>query len=440
MPAPIPQTVKSKVIEMWLLGYSRDSIASANNVSTGAVSNVVKEWEDKIGKDVMRGLRELGILLKKEGLSPAQCAIGFRITKIFAGQGVNVEDAEHFVSGIYEECSRLGFTPSNIVTHIKDLTIFSKEKNVRLPEIEAYIDKELAQSKQLADRVKQLNADIANLEEKKLELVKSRDRILEQTGEAQDQMKQYLNLKQEFEKRGISITDDVAKFANTVKSIAEYGYDPQMVLDEFEDIQNLQEKRRALKMAVGEKQEELQRLESMNSSLLRRISLHSSKADVYNELDNIGFGIKELKRLLDTVKNIAMSNQINYWLAIGKFFNDVERQYDVKLGFESEIAKLSTKIEVLTEQREKMLNNLTNQPFVGPIITKLLNFGLNESDILEVAKILFNILKSSFAIKDIALGMIEAVEEMVVSRTRTISDAKTIEILGRAREELAKLD
>ena len=51
---------------MWLLGYSRNSIASAYNISTGAVSNIVKEWEDKLGKDVMRGLREIGVLRRRD--------------------------------------------------------------------------------------------------------------------------------------------------------------------------------------------------------------------------------------------------------------------------------------------------------------------------------------------------------------------------------------
>src|ERR687891_1359036 len=149
MPAPIPETAKSKVIEMWLLCSSRDSIASANNISTGAVSNIVKEWEDRIGKDVMRGLREIGALLKKAGLSPAQCAIGFRIMKMFADRGVDGEAAEHFVSYMYKELDRLGIIPINIVTHIEDLVNFSKEEKVSLPEIQSFIDRKIIQKKEL---------------------------------------------------------------------------------------------------------------------------------------------------------------------------------------------------------------------------------------------------------------------------------------------------
>jgi hypothetical protein len=49
-------------------------------------------------------------------------------------------------------------------------------------------------------------------------------------------------------------------------------------------------------------------------------------------------------------------------------------------------------------------------------------------------------LKSS-SIKDIALSTIEAVEEMATNHKRTTTiDDEVIEILGRAKEELSRLD
>jgi hypothetical protein len=122
MPAPIPEAIKSKVIEQWFLSKSREAIAKANNISTGAVSNIAKEYEERLGKDVVYGLREIGTLLKREGISSAQYAIGFRIMKMFTDQRVDGEEAEHFVSEIFRECNRLEITPSNIVVHIEDLT------------------------------------------------------------------------------------------------------------------------------------------------------------------------------------------------------------------------------------------------------------------------------------------------------------------------------
>ena len=100
MPAAIPETIKSRVIIQWLQGLSRDAIARDNNISTGAVSNVVNEWTNTLGKYEAYALRELAKSLKIAGLSPAQCAIGFRIMKILSEQGIDGETAEHFISDI----------------------------------------------------------------------------------------------------------------------------------------------------------------------------------------------------------------------------------------------------------------------------------------------------------------------------------------------------
>jgi len=440
MPAPIPDATKSKVIELWLLGHSRDFIASANNISTGGVYNIVKEWEDAIGRNVARGLREMAVLLKKEGLSPAQCAIGLRIMKIFENQGVDAEAAEHFVSDMYQECNKHGITPSNIIAHIEDLVKFSNEEKVRLPEIQSFIDRKIIQKKELEDSVVQLNNTVANLTVKESELEKNNDTISEQIKRAGDEMKSYYNSKQELENHGISMANDVSKFASTVKAIAKYGYDPQRVLDEFLSIRYHQDKFRALKISCDEKQKELAGLDSQKSLLLKSIGLHSRKADVYNELENAGFGVEQLKRLLDTIINIASLNQISQWIAIGKFFNDIDTQYGAILGFENAKDKLITEIKVLEEKKEKEMENLKNQPLTSHIITGLLRTGLNETDIVQWGKIFLDISKSSYSIKDIAVGMIEAVEKMTSNRVKSMSDEETIEILRKAKEEFSRVD
>lgn len=161
---------------------------------------------------------------------------------------------------------------------------------------------------------------------------------------------------------------------------------------------------------------------------------------MYNDLDNVGFGSGELKRLLDTIINIMNSNNINYWLAVNKFFKDVETQYDSKLGFESEKERLNTQIQILEEEREKRLENIRVQPFVGPIIARLLQLGLNENDIVKFAEVFLNILNGSYSVQDIARGMLKTVEVITTSHTGMTGDVKSMEVLGNVREELSKLD
>ena len=72
-------------------------------------------------------------------------------------------------------------------------------------------------------------------------------------------------------------------------------------------------------------------------------------------------------------------------LAVNKFSEDVETQYIPKLGFELQIEKLKSEILELGRKREKESQRLKVQPFVGPVITGLLQRGLTEPDILNLA-------------------------------------------------------
>jgi len=63
-----------------------------------------------------------------------------------------------------------------------------------------------------------------------------------------------------------------------------------------------------------------------------------------------------------------------------KFFKDVEEQYDKKLGFESKVQNLRLEINKLSEHNSKL-------PLVGPLLAKLVQSGVNEQDIINVAYI-----------------------------------------------------
>ena len=55
----------------------------------------------------------------------------------------------------------------------------------------------------------------------------------------------------------------------------------------------------------------------------------------------MGFGLKELKLLWNTINEIAVANNMPLNEAQQKFFKDIEEQYDKKLGFESKVQNLT---------------------------------------------------------------------------------------------------
>jgi len=139
------------------------------------------------------------------------------------------------------------------------------------------------------------------------------------------------------------------------------------------------------------------------------------------------------------------SNGIDHWLAVGKFFNDIETQYDAKLGFESEKERLNLQIQILKEKRENMLQILGASPFTGNMLTKLLQLGLTENDILNVAETYLNLLSRTYSAEDLAKGMIKTIDALMTMTPttsnikKTTSNDKVTEILGKVRQDLSQL-
>ena len=319
MPAAIPETIKSKVISQWLLGLKREMIAENNNISAGAISNIINDWSIALGKPEADAFRELAKALNAAGLTPAQCAIGFRTMTLLNEQNIDADAATQLIGDTYKKCKEFEVTPSKFATSIKELIKVSEDHHIQLHKIEEYIDEKIAKKKELENELEYLKNEISTLKNQKSEIENARDLALQQKKMADLEIKSYSNAKQVLDRHKISIDEDLTKFANTVNCIAEYGYDPKRVIAEFNDIHYLDGKKRALEITTKELEDSVARLRQHESLLQDKIYLHSENLSVYNELADIGFGSSQLRTLLDKIINIARSNGIDPWSAVKKF-------------------------------------------------------------------------------------------------------------------------
>ena len=104
----IPQSLKSAVIQQWLMGVERDKIAFEFGISGGAVTNIVNEWRQAIDFLVADELRELAVNLRKIGITPGECAIGCRISRLMKKLGIGNDQFQSFLSDIYKRSVELG--------------------------------------------------------------------------------------------------------------------------------------------------------------------------------------------------------------------------------------------------------------------------------------------------------------------------------------------
>ena len=148
------RTIDSLVIQGYLNGKSRDQIAKETGISTGKVSNIIKEWKKGIDIPNVEELRDFAIEVKKSGISVGQCAQGYRMVQLMQNLGVaddgdtevdnignNGNDGSGrgdghggndgnqkyqlefstFVQEIYSNCKDLGIPAAIIPLWIKDL-------------------------------------------------------------------------------------------------------------------------------------------------------------------------------------------------------------------------------------------------------------------------------------------------------------------------------
>src|SRR6187200_1818203 len=153
MPAAISETIKPKVISQWLLGLRRDIIAQDNNISAGAVSNIINNWSIALGKPEADALRELAKVLNSAGLTPAQCAIGFRTMTLLREQNIDADAAAQLIVDIYidiyKKCKEFEITSSKFAVSIKEIIKVSDDHHIQLHKIEEYIDEKITKKKEL---------------------------------------------------------------------------------------------------------------------------------------------------------------------------------------------------------------------------------------------------------------------------------------------------
>ena len=107
----IPSYKEECIRQYWLRGYTRDKIAQAFGVSQGTVSNIIAKFRKKLGNYVADALRELGIQLRRLGITADNCAIGFRIYKIIEKLNIPEAKFEEFLTSLFELSQKLGINP-----------------------------------------------------------------------------------------------------------------------------------------------------------------------------------------------------------------------------------------------------------------------------------------------------------------------------------------
>ena len=90
----------------------------------------------------------------------------------------------------------------------------------------------------------------------------------------------------------------------------------------------------------------------------------------------------EFKQLYNTILEIAEANKISHQEAVSKFLDDIEKEYDDKLGFESKVKQKRGEIVLMNQELNNSRQSLWFTPLIGPSLFNLFQKGIGEQDII----------------------------------------------------------
>lgn len=169
-----PHSIKKTVMNEWLEGVPRDTIASNNSIGGGTVSRIINEF--KISNPDIDLLRAVAVKLKKENLDLFYFASSVRLKKILERLGLAEEKGESLIEHISTYCFKHGIEEKEFVYKIvevcdmldsllcslNDLPVYIVQKKMHLESLDKEISERQEKIRQTFD---EYNISLIDLEE-----------------------------------------------------------------------------------------------------------------------------------------------------------------------------------------------------------------------------------------------------------------------------------
>lgn len=388
MPRIITLQEKFAVLDDWLSGESRMDIARKRNIANGTVYNIIQEWSNGIGAQLADRLREIAIKLKENGLTVSECAKGLRILMMLKKYEIKDDEIEervtYFLKDIYTKCQEVGLTPQKIFDYISDILKFSSE--ISISQIPLYMKKKIQEKNDLESAVQQLSKktkELTHIQEDKQQELKRLTKMEERMTQT---YKMFTSAQFRLEHFGIKM-DDMDMFVKSVVGMSRANYDYVQILAKIAEHEKLEKDLDYYKEEIARTKNESAKLNQEIHDNKNDLNYYKIKLDFLNELELRGFGIEELRTLINMLNEIGLEHNIDFEVIRKEFFDDV-KNYEEVIGSRIEIERLKKELKILGAQIVKERKNYEAYPEVLDSIIRLGGSGISEEDIVKIDKIL----------------------------------------------------
>lgn len=119
----------------WLEGHPQRHIARDNQIGIGTVSEIIKTIRERGTETQIDVLREIAVMLRRQGLSIDDFARSIRLNQILNEIGLEEEKVEDFVKQLEIHCFKRGLTPDTFMNHVANISSLSDSLGVPVEEL-----------------------------------------------------------------------------------------------------------------------------------------------------------------------------------------------------------------------------------------------------------------------------------------------------------------
>lgn len=337
----------------------------------------------------------------------------------------------YFINDIYKICKSHGIKPSMIIKWMEDLFHFysvlpklsledtgyyhsyqtqENDPYEKRPSEEEQIDMEMMNEIPLISKVSYLinqrKKEIALLISNQNSIIEEIDSLNKQKQNVQSQLSNiikeykkafsyfewYTNLKQELLcKFNLAIELEFESFAKAINDFKEYGYSAPLLIKDLKEFESLKKQLSLTRQEIQSNQKTLHNLQNEISQLEVQYYNYTLTMNNYHELEQIGFGLKELKQLKGLYTEISVANKIDPSEAGTRFFKEIEKNYDSRLGLELKIKENQVQFEQLQNKVAEYQRYLALQSPVAPNLAFLHAQGLTNDDINGITNLVLSL-------------------------------------------------
>ncbi len=298
--------------------------------------------------------------------------------KISSAKGCQIT---YFINAIYKNCKYHGIKPTILIEWIIDLFYFysvlsepsmkqsinhhnyqkydTDDSNVKtvpkeellddeinnviplISKVTYFIEKKKKEIQQLASTKTDINQEISRLNEQREKTEANLFNTIEKEKKAFSYFQWYNTLKQELrDKFNIVIEQEFEAFARAINDFRDYDYNALQIVTEYKDFVSFREQRSFLKTEMDSINQTKQYLLNDIIQLKDQVYSYRQTMKTFYQLQQIGFGLPKLKELNGLITEVSAANSIDPTEAVPRFFKELEKDYDTKLGLESKIKEM----------------------------------------------------------------------------------------------------